>query len=689
MLGKKKKADSKIAIKPKENISEEENVITPEEFEKLEKEEGKNLPKLETKNKGRKDSGDISLDNLMFKIEKAEGRMEALDSQRAATDERISRLSEEIGELRSSLLEKERAFNTIESGFSKIKDATEEIQPQKIAKEMQKSSEQVLQFEAKIESLQLKLDELTRSNQKIRDILDKIKSFENIVAVLEEFQDKLNAIDENKKYISRQAGKVESIFSEINKKVKEFRQYQERIDLNKDMLNEVMKTTDMIEMKLEKLASKDDLTEFDGKLNKINLNYDDRVQDMKELMKKMLLTLKERGLDKIMKDGPKVKQLDFASKSDLSNLEKQLNDMKNNLAKAPKGGKLAPEYEEVLQQELKRMEATRESLKDKMEDIENKYFDMVSNQRAEGAKSDNKAAQSQITVLSDRLRRLESTLQKMGDQKPVVAPGTTSNKVFQAQIGMLTDKLKTFETMIQDLGTKSPGSNSLLKSQVQALVERIDRLESKPKGAPVVSQKMHHLESEIQRLNQERAKTSRMDSEKIKQLESQLDEMNKQRTQITKTRGARMQKLEAKVDTIAKGIDPQTQEKIKRLEDEIRKWSGKADDTAKEKISFLEGEIERLKNRKPTVIHTTKTEIRKVPVKELPKSLDDQFKFLLSEAYSSIEDDKLEAAADMYEKANLVYSQLKVSKPYEESYLLYSQLNELFNSINRKMPSNQ
>ena len=42
MIGKKKKkAGSKKAIEPKETISEEDNVITKEEFAALEKEEGK------------------------------------------------------------------------------------------------------------------------------------------------------------------------------------------------------------------------------------------------------------------------------------------------------------------------------------------------------------------------------------------------------------------------------------------------------------------------------------------------------------------------------------------------------------------------------------------------------------------------------------------------------------------------
>jgi len=541
----KKKADSKKAIEPKENISEEENVISPEEFKALEKEEGNKPIEPDTRRVKEKKPSNTSVDDVMLKVEKIEGKLEALDTQRAATDERISRLSEEIGELRSSLLEKERMFNTVETGFAKMKDMTEEINPQKIRKELSTYSEEVIHFQAKIESLEVKLDELNKSNDKIKGILTKIKSFENIVAVFEELQSKLNELEDDKKFVERQAGKVESIFSEINNKMKQFRQYQERIDLNKDMLNEVMKAVDMVELKVEKLATKDDLVKYDERLKQLNLGYDDKVQDMKELMKKLLVTMKQKGFKDVDK-GVLQLNTNFASMNDISELKGELEEMQKQLISAKKDqvskGKLPGDYEEILRTELNKMEATRNLVKEKMQDLENKYFEMVSKQRVStDSKPDNSGMQSQVGILADRIRKLEHQLRQ------VESKGREYTVVSEPRI---------IETTRTEIRPEPPTEDTPKPTSKKSLPEPIAEI---PKDV--------------------------------------LNNVHQRKRQIGKN------------------------------------------------------------------------------------TLEDDFEDAISSAMGCLRDGKVEEAQTVYEKANLIYSQLKISRTYNEAFVYYNQIKDLYNQI--------
>lgn len=630
MLGKKKKSK---AIEAKEEISEEENVISKEEFAALEKEEGKDLLPVEKPKKEKEVKG-MTVEHVMLKLEKAEGKIESLDSQKVATDERISRLTEEIGELRSSLLEKERMFNVVETGFGKIKDATEEINPQKIRKEMDKNAETLLKFEAQVESLNLKLDELTKGNEKIKDILSKIKSFENIVAVFEEMQKKLDAVEDDKQYVTREAGKIESIFSEINKKMREFRKYQERIDLNKDMLNEIMKTVDLVELKLEKLASKDDLIKYDEKLKNINLGYDDKVQGMKDLMKKLVVSMKQKGFKNINKDILNINK-DFASTGEIAELKKMVESLHNRFETSEKAMKdknrLPPDYEKLLKGELTKMEALSSGLKDKMEDIENKYFEMVSKNRIE-SKSGDKVVNPHFGLLVDRIRKLEAKLEKPSGQPDMESRLEEMERKEQERLHHMGDR---FEKMNRERYERKQRmeENRLDEERLHMERERQDRLEDE----------IHSLEAEMKKSHK-------------KDMESKLKELEDERDQT------KIKEIESKVEKIGR----RSSKKMKSIEEKLDKLD------------------------RPLTIVTEPTIIEKhVPISISRKgitndNLEDEFEEVISAAQGHFRDGNLEMAQDMYEKANLVYSQLKINRPYGEAMVYFNQMKELYDKIYNK-----
>jgi tetratricopeptide (TPR) repeat protein len=260
-----------------------------------------------------------------MKTEKIEGRLEAIDDMRAVTDEKISRLSEEIGELRSALLERERTFNQIESGFARIKDTVEEIKPEKLAKAMKKIEDDIVNSQAKTESLELKMNETKKSVETVKDILDKVKSFENLAIAFDNIEKKMKLIEEDKKYTTRTAGKIESMFSEMTDKIRELQSYREKIDFNEEMMHEVMKSIDAVDIKLEKLAGKDEMKRIDDKMESIKKEHEDRINEIKDVVKKLVISLKKKGIAKIpVGEDKTVETVDYASKEDLKMIKDRL-----------------------------------------------------------------------------------------------------------------------------------------------------------------------------------------------------------------------------------------------------------------------------------------------------------------------------------------------------------------------------
>ncbi|MCK4714764.1 MAG: hypothetical protein KAT35_04260, partial [Candidatus Aenigmarchaeota archaeon] len=91
-----------------EEKQSESNIITPKEFEVLEKKEGKKIKikkdveKAEPveKKPARHDKA-TDVDMILLKTEKLEGKIEAAAEFRESVEERLSGMNQEIGELRS------------------------------------------------------------------------------------------------------------------------------------------------------------------------------------------------------------------------------------------------------------------------------------------------------------------------------------------------------------------------------------------------------------------------------------------------------------------------------------------------------------------------------------------------------------------------------------------------------------
>ena len=305
------------------------------------------MEKTDLKTSKRNISELSEIEQIMMKIERLEGRIGAMDETDKTIQERISNLSEEVGELRSSILEKEKILNQIETDAKKVTDIFEEIEPENFRKELEKKEEEILKNQAQIESLIAKYKELKENIENIQKIMEKIKSFENLVDMSEKINEKFSQIEENKKYTSRLASKVENIFSELNNRMKEFKSSVEKIEMNDETIKELMKSVDTMEIKVEKIVTKEELEKIEKEIkeeiesNKTEL--EDKIYDLKDFLEDIVSEAGGVNILKSKKVMPwrteienkmnEIEKLVKNFKPDLSatKLEREIEELKRNL----------------------------------------------------------------------------------------------------------------------------------------------------------------------------------------------------------------------------------------------------------------------------------------------------------------------------------------------------------------------
>lgn len=287
-------------------LEEVDNVISKEEFQSLEKKEGVKKKKQGSgifhrdREKGKPTGKGSDVDELMMRAEKMDARMEMIENMRKGTDERISALSEEIGELRSALLEKEKTFGELEGKFRKLVDISDEIQPERIMKELEKRSDEIVKTQSRTEALETRMDDARKTIKELQSVTDNVKNINRVFALSEKLDKKIAKIDEERKNMSRMAGKTETVFSDINEKLRDFEKYRGKIEFNEESVYELMKTLDSFEVRLEKFVKKEKFDDVLKRIEDMKTEYEIRIDDMKEIVDRLLSDLKKGGIKKVL-----------------------------------------------------------------------------------------------------------------------------------------------------------------------------------------------------------------------------------------------------------------------------------------------------------------------------------------------------------------------------------------------------
>jgi len=296
-------------MKKEEEI--DSNIISKDEFQDLEKKEGRGRKlglfgkKAESKKPifpGPSSRGEMTVEDVLMRVEKIDARIEMFESIRKATDERISALNEEIGELRSAILEKEKRSDEMESRFRKVMDISEEINPEKITKDLEKKDDDIMKMQSKVDNIDMKYEEVRKNLKDMKTITENIKDIKKIFTVSSQLDKKMEEIEEEKKDISRMAGKTETMFTEINDKLRKFEKYREKIEFNEETIYELMKSVDAIEVRLDKFVKTEKLDEMLQTIDELKKESQIKTDDLKDILDRLLTDLKKSGMKNLLRE---------------------------------------------------------------------------------------------------------------------------------------------------------------------------------------------------------------------------------------------------------------------------------------------------------------------------------------------------------------------------------------------------
>jgi len=262
-------------------LKREQDVITSEEFESLERRENKPsfVKKLFSKHKS--DSSNFEdknspeklslesltfefeniskkLDNLMVTIEMQGGKLDMEKELRSALNERIIDLSSQLGELRSTLISKERLFDQFEVDFASFQDVVTTINPKSIQENFDKKEIEMTKLDSKIERNSSVLNSLQDQLSQFSSQMTKIGSFEDLFDVLKKLDSKVKKVVSSKEKSEQILSKVESLFVELNSKTKLVDKLNDYFKEFESLFSQQKKEISTLQNKVASLVKKED-----------------------------------------------------------------------------------------------------------------------------------------------------------------------------------------------------------------------------------------------------------------------------------------------------------------------------------------------------------------------------------------------------------------------------------------------
>ena len=256
-------------------ILEEEGVIKP-------------LPKEREKPKADFGEEEINIRKVVMSVEKLKNELDTLKELKFQSDEKIGDVVEKLGEIRSLLFQRDSLIKETELKVKKLEDIVADINPISILKEMEKRKQEILQVQAKTE----KAEEINKISiediKKLKEILQNIKSVENLQKILTEIQDLVSKAHSTRADMDRLAGKTERFYLETENRVREFPSYKAKVEQVDELSKEIMKSVDDIHIKLGNLVQKSDLEDFKKGVNDILMSnrhiIDSKIKELENFL---------------------------------------------------------------------------------------------------------------------------------------------------------------------------------------------------------------------------------------------------------------------------------------------------------------------------------------------------------------------------------------------------------------------
>jgi len=227
----------------KSKKKEEEN--QEEEFEENE------VEKEETKQKDSNLSSDSSSEapsllKLSTEVDRLKASQEAFQEVRKSFTERFTHISEQIGELRSMILERDRTIQTLELKSVKAIDLVESIKPDKFMMDLERQNVKIEALKANLEGNEAILDQVMEELKETRRKISFFRGIEEIIKLSEEIKKGLIGIKKIEGTINIQTDKVQTIYSEMRKKIQDLDTFNSQLQESKANIEQNSKELDIL-----------------------------------------------------------------------------------------------------------------------------------------------------------------------------------------------------------------------------------------------------------------------------------------------------------------------------------------------------------------------------------------------------------------------------------------------------------
>lgn len=226
---------------------------------------------------------DKKFDDLLVKIEVQGGKLNMETEVRKTMNERMMNFASQLGELRSTLISKEHLFDHVEQEYEEVKELVKEFDTSRLDKHFSEVETLIVKNQAAIEK---NISQVTRANEQIESfakVMKKVKSYEDLLDTLQKLDKQFKAIEKTKTDIERMSVKVESLFVELNDKVKLVSQIDDRVATSENSLKRVTDQVERINEKAKSFVKKDEMKKVTKMLEVVKKDVFER--DMKKLDK--------------------------------------------------------------------------------------------------------------------------------------------------------------------------------------------------------------------------------------------------------------------------------------------------------------------------------------------------------------------------------------------------------------------
>ena len=514
-----------------------------------------------------------SLEEVSARLDKLEGKVELISEIREKVDESIRAVTEQIAELRTMVLDREKMMSKMELEFEKIKALFKEIDPSEWTKRLEKLDVKIEENSARIEKIESFNKTILKETQRARELVDKIKSFENLVEIAKKVDEKIKAIEETKLYADRLAAKIETMFKSMNEQYMDFVKSKEKIERVDEIIKDLVPAVDKLEIELEKKADKKDLETFrkygtppefgenirrlEEQINKISeLEY--RIEGLREEVRKKLEDVNK-----------KISSLFGEEAERKEELERRIKELENEISRIEEMHSKGEISEEELRKLL--MEKKEELLKAERElrEIEEKgrkKFVTVSEFLV--LKKELKEIEKMIGV--ERLRYIERELSKLETAKRIYEELLLEPMSYEELLGKeksLEAELSLLEEELRQ-GIISEEKYKELSSQKKLMLFKIREILKREEEERKMKEFVNELREEFGYITQSVA-WIRENIERLKRVEKEVGLLK------SKIEGVNIEELKENYSKILEALDKQVRllKELKEVESRLEVWN--------------------------------------------------------------------------------------------------------------------